>query len=268
MAISTQEDTRVEKSLRLGRVVRRDEPSQMGESTWGLLEAAIREGRQAEAIRLLDYLHEGETAPRHFFFFDWTYGNFSYVVENFGEEAYQEMFRTEEWWGLSGDRLGGFPLGMLPDVEAMVKRQAEIMRGHWPPRGAIHIVEEDDRYVMNFFPCNSGGRMLRSGMTEGKWNLAVTTKPHDWAWNKPGKPIYCGHCALGRGLMVSEVRGFPIRVYDQPGEGFNPDRTHPNDPCRMIFYKRPELIPERYFKALGLKKEPSAFKVNPSDIKG
>ena len=68
----------------------------MGESTWGLLEAAIREGRQAEAIRLLDYLHEGETAPRHFFFFDWTYGNFSYVVENFGEEAYQEMFRTED----------------------------------------------------------------------------------------------------------------------------------------------------------------------------
>ena len=74
--------------------------------------------------------------------------------------------------------------------------------------------------------------------------------------------------ALWAVVSWSEVRGFPIRVYDQPGEGFNPDRTHPNDPCRMIFYKRPELIPERYFKALGLKKEPSAFKANPSDIKG
>ena len=214
MAISTQEDTRVEKSLRLGRVVGRDEPSQMGESTWGLLEAAIREGidRRRRYDFWITSMREsqhratsssltGRTATSRMWFTGLP-ARRTGVPENFGEEAYQEMFRTEEWWGLSGDRLGGFPLEMLPDVEAMVKRQAEIMRGHWPPRGAIHIVEEDDRYVMNFFPCNSGGRMLRSGMTEGKWNLAVTTKPHDLAWNKPGKPIYCGHCALGRGLMV------------------------------------------------------------------
>ncbi|MBI2165746.1 MAG: hypothetical protein HYU29_05015 [Chloroflexi bacterium] len=259
MAVSLQA-VKIERSEKLGRLLRRDEPSHLGESTWDLLETAIRAGDKAEAIRLLGYLHEGETAPRHYFYFDWMYGNFSYVAQNFGEEAYEKMFRSEVTWGLHDNRLGGFPVEMLTDVEAMVKKQAEIMRGHWPPRGAIVIVEEEDRYVINNFPCNSGGRMLRSGLAEGKWGLAVITKPHPWAWSKPGKPVYCLHCSLGRGIMVSEVRGFPIRVYGPPGEGFNPDKAHPFDPCSMIFYKDPDLMPERYFHALGLKKDPARFK--------
>ena len=258
-------DVKLKKSHRLGRLSRNGDPVSLGESTWETLEAAIARHDKAQAIRLLQYLEEGETAPRHHFLFDWIYGIQTYVVENFGEVTYEEMFRAEEWNGLTGGRLSGYPLTMLGDAEAMVKRQAELMRGHWAPRGSIVIIEEEDRYVMNFFPCNSGGRMLRSGMTEGAWNLAVTKSRQPWSWNKVGKPVYCGHCALAKGIMPTEIRGYPVRIHDNPGEGFNPDRNHPNDPCRMIFYKHPESIPEKYFKVLGLKKDPSRFQVVPSE---
>jgi len=141
------------------------------------------------------------------------------------------------------------------------------MRGHWPPRGGIVIVEEPDRWVLNFFPCNSGGRMLRSGMTEGKWSLPVTQEAYPWAWSTPGKPFYCLHCSLGRGIMGTEQRGFPLRVHDQPGEGFNPTRDHPFDPCRMVFYKSPDLIPDRYFDALGLVRQPERYGLPPQGSK-
>ena len=256
-----------------GRPIRMDDLGGLGLSTWSLLEDAIRAGETATAIRLLDYLHEGETAPRHFFFFDWLYGSQSYVVEQFGAMGYYEMFRAETERGQSlapSGTLGGFPPALLRDVEALVKRQAEIMRGHWPPRAGIVIVEEPDRYVMNFFPCNSGGRMLRSGMTEGKWALPVTPlgedgQPYPWSWSATGKPFYCLHCSLGRGIIATEKRGFPIRVHDEPGSGFNPDQAHPFDPCRMVFYKDPALIPDRYFTALGVVKDPSRFQVVPGD---
>ena len=257
--VATVERAKIEQSEALGRPLRKDEPDQLGASTWELLRAAIRAGDEVNALRLLDYLHEGETASRHFFFFDWTYGNQSFVVEGFGPEAYEQMFRTETERGQQrspAGTVGGFPAQLRSDAEALVKRQAEIMRGHWPPRGAIVIVEEPDRYVINLFPCNSGGRMLRTGMTEGKWNLSVNQEPYPWAWNTTGKPFYCFHCVLGRGIMATEAGVAPLRLHDDPGSGFNPDRDHPFDPCRMIFYKDPTLIPERYFTAMGLVKPP------------
>lgn len=255
------------------RPVRADDPATLGASTWDLLEEAIRAGDTPTAMRLLDYLHEGETAPRHFALFDWMYGTQSYVVETFGPLGYHDMFREETERSQAAappGTLGGFPAALLRDVEALVKRQAEIMRGHWPPRGGIVIVEEPDRYVMNFFPCNSGGRMLRRGMTEGKWSLAVTPAGpegdgYPWSWSAGGKPFYCLHCALGRGVMAAEARGYPIRLHDDPGSGFNPDRDHPFDPCRMVFYKDPALIPQRYFTSLGLVKDAARFRTVPGE---
>jgi len=263
---------RIEMSEQLGRPVRTDDTGSLGRSTWSLLEDAVRAGDTANAIRLVDYAHEGEVGPRHFFYTDWLYGNQSYVIEQFGAQGYHDMFRAEDGsgGGAAAGTVGGFPPALVRNIEALVKRQAEIMRAHQPPRGSIVIVEEPDRYVMNFFPCNSGGRMLRSGMTEGKWSLPVTGqgddgKPLPWSWSQEGKPFYCLHCALGRGIMAVESRGFPIRVHDDPGSGFNPDRQHPFDPCRMVFYKDPNLIPERYFTALGVIRDPSRFEVVPGD---
>ncbi len=114
----------VEESEKLGRTLRSDPPDRLGESTWGILENVIRDGKQTEALAILDYLQEGEVAPRHFFFADWVYGNFSYVVEVFGEDAYEDMFRAT--WGAKAEgkpgSVEGFEPGLLTDVRALVKQ--------------------------------------------------------------------------------------------------------------------------------------------------
>ncbi|NNF98195.1 MAG: hypothetical protein HKM93_02365, partial [Desulfobacteraceae bacterium] len=67
-------------------------------------------------------------------------------------------------------------------------------------------------------------------------------------------PWYCTHCSIVQaGGMPIEAFGYPIRVQEFPD---NPADAS----CRLIFYKRPELIPENYFKKLGYEKDISKFK--------
>ena len=259
-------------SERLGRSIRKDEPEQLGVPTFTLIEEAIREGRVEDALALVDYWYEGECTPSHYFFFDWMYANQTFAAANFGEEHIEGMYRFET--GLRPEHkteshpgprtIEGFPAELLrvDRGEELAKRQMEMMRSHYlPPGGRIWAEEEEDRYVLNFDPCNSGGRMMRSGMTGPPWSFGVTQKPHRWTWNRAGVPYYCAHCVLGRGIMAVEARGFPVRVHEPPGHPFHPDADHPNHPCRMLFYKRPELIPQEYWEAMGEKKDPSKFQV-------
>jgi hypothetical protein len=46
--------------------------------------------------------------------------------------------------------------------------------------------------------------------------------------------------------MPMEATGAPTRLAE-----YNPD---PNAPCRLYFYKKPELIPEKFYKRIGLEK--------------
>ena len=113
----------IEMSERLGRPVRTDESDSLGRSTWSLLEDAIRADDTTAAIRLVDYVHESEVGPRHFFFTDWLYGNQSYVIEQFGPQGYEEMFRAEDGsgGGAAAGTVGGFPPALVRDVEALVR---------------------------------------------------------------------------------------------------------------------------------------------------
>ena len=62
-------------------------------------------------------------------------------------------------------------------------------------------------------------------------------------------PYYCIHCCLWREVMDIEKFGYPTRITDCPVEDFT-------QPCRMYFYKDPDLIPEKYFERVGARKAP------------
>jgi hypothetical protein len=125
------------------------------------------------------------------------------------------------------------------------------MRAHCIKKGEFSIIEESDRYILVNDPCGSGGRMRRAGKTEPPYNFGITKKPYPWSWGRASIPYYCTHCAVWWGIMAIETQGYPVRVHDYP--------QNPNDACLMIFYKKPELIPERYFTELGMEKDESKF---------
>ena len=102
----------------------------------------------------------------------------------------------------------------------------EAMRGHLvgPERtGDMELVELEDRFVLRFDPCGSGGRTLRGDSIEGTpprmqppYDWTVTEEPHTWNHNTPGVCLYCTHCIILMEEMPIDRFGYPVRVVDPP----------------------------------------------------
>ena len=225
----------------LGRKIRKEDWAELGIPTWTLLEQAIREQTTNQALELLDYLFNHEVKFMHDVYTDWVYGLLTYIAKTFGEEEVNKALRSIPMINPLDERRGA-----TVTPEEVMQRLAEAMRAHCARPGEIKISEEEDRYVLSANPCGSGGKMLRTGRTKPPYNFGVTQEPYPWSWSKVGVPYYCAHCALWTGIMAIEKQGYPVRVTEFP--------DNPEDSCRMIIYKKPALIPEKYFAELGMKR--------------
>jgi hypothetical protein len=118
--------------------------------------------------------------------------------------------------------------------------------------GDVELLEEDDRWGFRFAPCGSGGRSLTDepghpGRPGPPYGFAVTTRPHDWAWNTVGVCAYCVHCCLLNELVPVERLGYPTRVVEPPvwpADGADPR-------CTWWVYKDPALVPDAVYGRLG-----------------
>jgi hypothetical protein len=136
------------------------------------------------------------------------------------------------------------------------------MRGHFSgPReeGEIKGYDDGERYVVEFNPCGSGGRMMRGG-TDGSssrtgppFNLGKTSKGYSWSWSKKGVPYYCIHCCVWHEVMAIESQGYPVKITECPVKD-------PSESCRWYICKDPNLIPSVFFERVGFTKDKSKFR--------
>ncbi|WP_425417674.1 hypothetical protein [Oricola indica] len=136
----------------------------------------------------------------------------------------------------------------------------EGLRGHLsgPGRkGDLEVVEEADRWAIRFNPCGSGGRTLRDDpdtgtgpRVEAPYGFGVTTKPHDWSWNKIGVCLYCAHCCALNERMPTRRFGYPTRVVEPPTW----PEARSGTKCTWYIYKDPSLIPEEVYRRVGASK--------------
>ena len=239
------------------KVIMAEDVSEHGVSTFTKLKGLITEGRVEDALELVDYLHS-EGKGLHDLYCDWTYADLDYVANKYGEDEVYNLLRNAR--GV----LAKVFYGRVPSltVRETVEFFAEAMRAHRTGPGELGdfvIREEADRYVMEFDPCGSGGRMRRVGEVDGTaprtgppLSLGKTKEPHEWTWGKSGVPYYCVHCCLWHEMMATEALGYPTKITEYSDD--------PNVPCVWLFYKSPDLIPEHYFTRIGMKKDPSRFK--------
>lgn len=227
----------------------RDEPlTEWGTSTLVRVGEALDSDRLTDARDLVKYfLMEGKRL--HDLMCDWVYATLDYVGARFGDEAVYEAVRH------AGERIRRPYIKHVSDltVEDRVYLQAEGMRSHRSGPGEIgnfEIVEEDDRYVLSFDPCGSGGRMRRTGQlddlpprTGPPYNFGRTRKGYPWSWGKAGVPYYCIHCCVWSEIQSIEWLGFPFRITDYDDD--------PEKPCRFLFYKEPRFIPDRFLTRIG-----------------
>lgn len=120
-------------------------------------------------------------------------------------------------------------------------------------QGDIDIIHEPDRTGFRFSPCGSGGRSVSSAITDGQpragtpFDFAVTTEPHDWAWNTVGVCSYCVHCCLLNEVMPIDRLGYPTRVIDPPVWPTEQSTA----PCTWWIYHDPAHVPDSVYHRVG-----------------
>ncbi len=179
----------------------------------------------------------------------WCWALLTLYRDELGEERLEEVMRaTQEGW-------------VTPRYAALAEMSAheifaltiEGMRGHLggPDRsGAVQVEEHDDKYVLSFDPCGTGGRIRRGEPARDEPPAAqrpdlfgFTDGAHDWSWQTEGVCIYCSHCALVNEILPIEHLGAPMRVTEHP--------QSPDDPCRWTIYKSHDAIPDEAFRRVG-----------------
>jgi hypothetical protein len=180
---------------------------------------------------------------------DWAWALLTVIARTWGEDILGEVLRvTEEpWVTVRYEKLRDMA------VEDSLRLTIEGMRGHFsgPNRaGTISVVEEEDRYVLSFDACGTGGRMRRGDPTVGRgsrldvpYHFLNITEAHDWTWNRKGVCAYCAHCAVVNQILPIEGLGRPMRLTQYP--------ENSGDPCRWIIYKDPQGFPDEAFTSVG-----------------
>jgi hypothetical protein len=199
---------------------------------------------------------------------DHTYGLMHEVKTRFGERSIGDMY-DKLLVPLFVWRYEKFDIDKnlwSEALEMLVLVCLEAARSHlFGPerRGDIEVVETEDRYIMRFDPCGSGGRTVRGDEIEGTpprmqapYNWSVSEEPHSWNHFQKGVCLYCSHCIRLMEEMPIDRFGYPVRVVDPPIY----DAEHPEKAlrCQYQMFKDPTKIPEEYYRRVGRTK-PTQF---------
>ena len=133
----------------------------------------------------------------------------------------------------------------------------EAVRGHLtgPERdGSFEVREEEDRWVLEFAPCGSGGRTYPDADPFGSGSSApdesaFTTEEHDWAWRTRGVCLYCVHCCQLQQRAPIERVGIPLRVIQPPVRAS--DESAGRAVCTWSLYKDPSKVPDHAYTDVG-----------------
>lgn len=217
---------KLEKLESLKREIRQDPVVELSRPTWDLVRDAVKKGDVNSACKLIEY-GASENRMMHDSAVSFAEMGLSHIA-SFGEEEVEKLFRSrytpqvKDW------------LAATPGNMETLYRCVEYQRGHF---GQCTIKEEADRYVVTYDPCGSGGRLRRTRA------VGLAKKAYPWTWNMAGIPYYCTHCSIMMEIVPIELRGYPLRI-TVPSDD-------PKGPCVHLFYKKPELIPEKYFARVG-----------------
>jgi hypothetical protein len=199
---------------------------------------------------------------------DHSYGLIDAIVVRLGESTIGEMWDSVikplfDW------RYSKFDVASQPwgdSLNQLMMVACESMRAHLvgvDRTGDFELVELDDRYVLRFDPCGSGGRIVRGDAIEGTpsrmeapYNWSVSKEPHTWNHGKQGICHYCTHCIRLMEEMPIEKFGYPLRVVDPP---VYPDSDPENRQfCQWQMFKDPTATPVEFYARVGREK-PETF---------
>lgn len=189
---------------------------------------AIKAGNKDEAIKYIEEMDKWGLYMLRDTYGHWIQYLLGFIAKKLGEEAIEEAWNGAliDSWGDKND----WPAQMN---NRSAEETMKIICPQISALGSDYYVEEDDeKFVINFTYCASGGRMEKEGKAAGK----RTTKPYPWSFNQAGIPYYCCH----EGVMMRLFAKFVKKPYWKEGNSqYNDDGTPTGRICRCYLYKEP-----------------------------
>lgn len=202
-------------------------------------------------------------------------GMIDIAVKLVGEQSLGDLwdFLMSDWYEVHSCR---YSLESQPWIDSAHQLMIAIVDGFHAHltgtgrQGDIELISESGRTGFRFAPCGSGGRSIDGKLTEGApragapYGFAVTTEPHDWAWNTVGICSYCVHCCQLNEVMPIDRLGYPTRVIDPPT--WTP--TDPTTSCTWWVYHDPADVPDHVYHRVGRDPARRPHRTTRSDTHG
>lgn len=221
------------------RVFTEEQLKEMGTRTFDALNTAIQAGDKEKSLKLTKRMYR-EFEAMHDLLVKWLASNYNYIYGKYGDAGlYDALHAGCSTW--AGDLIKIYA-GKEP------KRILEILamglRGHLQ---GYKIEEDDEKFTIYCDPCGSGGRLALSGAYESGPKFSRIKKGQAMTYGQSDYPVYCAHCTFQEILPI-EATGKPIFITEPPAE-------IGKGPCKVLIYKDPDKIPEKYFTKVGKKKK-------------
>ncbi len=140
----------------------------------------------------------------------------------------------------------------------------EAMRGHLvgPERtGDMELEEHEDRFVLRFDPCGSGGRTVRGDWIEGTpprmeppYNWKVSEEPHPGTTSRRASATTAPTASRLMEELPIDRFGYPLRVINPPRYPDTDRDPNVRQKCQWTMYKDPRAVPEADYELTGRQK--------------
>mgnify|MGYP001822822344 CR=1 FL=1 len=209
------------------------------------LVSAARSGDQKQAHKWLKRMWLDFKVP-HDVLVAWINEMFDHLAQDTEQHILDSILETHQ--SIWGNRYEKWDL-MTPWEK--VALTVEGMRGHLSGqdrKGNVLVREEEDRFVIAFDPCGTGGVLRRGDPETGRPAYPTTgmnREAHDWIWEeKIGVHWYCSHCAIAMEWLPGNQRGYVFRPLDH-----NMDHQAP---CVWYVYKDEKMARAYHYSRTGL----------------
>lgn len=211
----------------------------------------IKQNRVDEAIRHCEDM-KGSQILLHDFFAESCLLMWSWVGNHMGEEAVEQMFRYIFFQSARRQYFDAARAQVMPHltIELLARSwRAHSCFGAGEHPGSFSITEDDEKFTFHLHPCGSGARLWRKGWYEKGAAGKVSEKEHSWTYHRKDFPYYCIHCPFLNEILPCESDYGMLLWPVDPLE-------NKHNECAWHVYKDPAMIPDRYYKRLGLVPKP------------
>lgn len=172
----------------------------------------------------------------------WVTALLSHIQKKYGEDDAVEALSKTYFLPMMEFERQRKKLGMKAYMEMWVDG---ILRHHGMIPG-LKVEEDDEKFVVTFGRCGSGGFMIDRGMLDGSFGFTRLTKARPETWGDENVPVYCAHCTQVEiwSNLLSGDKVQNIVIADR--------KILPGQPCILHFYKDPKYVPKKFVKRIGL----------------